>query len=67
MNPKYKNPAADIWYQNLLRNPAEIPFSFQYDGKVYTGFSPVDFTLTSQSAETDPLHKKEIHILFPKN
>ena len=64
MNPRYKNPAADIWYQNLLRNPAEIPFSFQYDGKVYTGFSPVDFTLTSQSAETDPLHKKEIHKFF---
>ena len=44
----YQNTQATEKYRALLADLSRMPFSFIYDGKKYTGFAAVDFTLKNK-------------------
>lgn len=48
----YRNPAATQRFAALAADPALLPFSFQYDGVLYEGFSAEYFTLLDKTSAT---------------
>lgn len=59
MKTSYENPEAGRRWQSMLNDPERIPFSFRYNGEVYTGFSPKHFELLDE--ECAQQRGKEIH------
>lgn len=47
----YRNKDADRWFEDLVKYPKNIPFSFTYDGKVYKGFEEDTFVLKHKRVE----------------
>ena len=47
----YTNSEADERYLSWVKNPSDIPLSFVYGQKKYTGFSPEHFTAVSRTAD----------------
>ena len=47
----YSSPQADAWYQSLIQNPENIPFSFVYDNELFHGFPAEHFALLDKTTE----------------
>lgn len=48
MEGKYRNPAGEKWYENLVQQPEQFPFSFVYGQKKYDGFGDPQLTAVKQ-------------------
>ena len=47
----YTNKEATTRFENIMQNPALIPFSFRYNGKDYEGFGDTDFVIKSSTRD----------------
>lgn len=61
MKRDYRNPKATADFNEFIKNPALIPFSFGYGGVRYEGFSPSDFKLKNSSFSENG--GKQTHVL----
>lgn len=52
MTRSYENPQADAWYYSLAEDTSTLPFSFEYGGKQYRGFSSEHFSLKQARTKT---------------
>ena len=62
MKRDYTNLQADVWYQNMLENLENVPFSFLYNGVEYNGFSSKYFTVSKR--EVKKCNEKETNTII---